>query len=197
MVSRTGRCTGKLDTRGEILAAARRQFARRGYAGATIRAIAAEADVDPALVHYYYSTKRDLFIASLDLPFDPDKLVEHALGGDPQHIGRQVARRLLELMESERGRTAMQALLRSALTDERVMRMLREFMLETVLGPIVHQLPADQPQLRATLFASQMIGLMIVRLIIGLEPLASADPDKVIAAMAPNLERYLTGDLDG
>jgi hypothetical protein len=77
------------------------------------------------------------------------------------------------------------------------MRMLREFMLETVLGPIVHQLPADQPQLRATLFASQMIGLMIVRLIIGLEPLASADPDKVIAAMAPNLERYLTGDLDG
>ena len=197
MVRRTGRRTGKLDTRGEILAAARRQFARRGYAGATIRAIAAEADVDPALVYYYYSTKRDLFIASLDLPFDPGELVEHALGGDPQHIGRRVARRFLELTESERGRTATQALLRSALTDERVLRMLREFMLETVLGPIVHQLRADQPQLRATLFASQMIGLMIVRLIIGLEPLASADPDKVIAAIAPNLERYLTGDLDG
>jgi hypothetical protein len=91
----------------------------------------------------------------------------------------------------------MQALLRSALTDERVLRMLREFMVETVFGPIVRQLRADQPELRAGLFASQMIGLAIVRLIIGLEPLASADPDRVVAIIAPNLQRYLTGDLNG
>jgi AcrR family transcriptional regulator len=197
MVGRTGRRTGNLDTRGEILAAARRHFARGGYAGATIRAIAAEAGVDPALVHYYYSTKRELFIASLDLPFDPGEFIEPALAGDPQDLGRRVAGRYLELLESERGRTAMQALLRSALTDERVLRMLREFMVETVFGPIVRQLGADQPELRAALFASQMIGLAIVRLIIGLEPLASADPDVVVAAIAPNLQRYLTGNLNG
>ena len=197
MVGRTGRRTGNLDTSGEILAAARGHFARKGYAGATIRAIAAEAGVDPALVHYYYSTKRELFIASLDLPFDPGEFIEPALGGDPQDLGRRVAGRYLELLESERGRTAMQALLRSALTDERVLRMLREFMVETVFGPIVRQLRADQPELRAGLFASQMIGLAIVRLIIGLEPLASADPDRVVAIIAPNLQRYLTGDLSG
>ena len=197
MARPSGRRPGNLDTRGEILAAARRQFADRGYTGATIRGIAAAAGVDPALVHYYYSTKRELFIASVNLPFDPGRFLATALEADERHPGQAVARLYLRMWESQEGRAVVQSLLRSALTDEHVLRMLREFMLETVVAPLVQRLDADEPELRAALLASQIIGLALMRHIVRLEPLASADPDTLLEAIAPTLERYLTGDLRG
>lgn len=193
-MGRTGRRPGKLDTRGEILAAARRQFAAKGYAGATIRAIAAAAGVDPALVHHYFGTKRELFVASLELPFDPLEVVA-AVRGDPGQAGERLVRTLLGIWETERGKAMMQSLLRSALTDDQVLRTLRQFMVETVLAPILGEVASDRPQLRAALLASQVMGLAIVRYVVRVEPLASADAATVVAAVAPTLQRYLTGDL--
>lgn len=194
-MTRTGRRPGKVDTSGEILVAARQQFAAHGYARATIRGIAAAADVDPALVHHYFGTKRELFAAALDLPFEPPEVIEAGLEGSPDEAGERIARQLLGIWETEHGRTTMQALLRSALTDDHLLRMLREFMLEAVLSPIVAALAPDRRQLRATLLASQVVGLALLRYVIRAEPLASTDPDRVVAAIAPALQRYLTGDL--
>jgi AcrR family transcriptional regulator len=194
-MARTGRRPGKADTRGEILAAARRQFAAKGYVGATIRGIAAAAGVDPALVHHYFGTKRQLFVATLQLPFDPLEVVGAAVHGAPDQAGERILRQLLGIWGTERGRAMMQSMLRSALTDEHVLRMLREFMLETALSPIVAELAPDRQELRATLLASQVIGLALVRHVAQVEPLASADPDTVVQAVAPTLQRYLTGDL--
>lgn len=190
-----GRRPGNLDTRGQVLAAARAQFADKGYAGATIRAIAAAAGVDPALVLYYFGSKRDLFVAAVDLPFDPGRVLAMVLHGDEPQPGRAIARLYLHIWESEHSRSVMQSLLRSALMDDEVLRMLREFMAEAVVGPIVQHFDVDQPELRAALLASQIIGLAIMRHIVRLEPLASADPDTLVAAVGPTLDRYLAGDL--
>lgn len=195
MARPAGRRPGNLDTRGQILAAAREEFAGKGYAGATIRGIAGAAEVDPALVHYYFSTKRELFIASVDLPFDPGRFLATALDGDTRQPGRAVARLYLQMWESPHSRGVMQSLLRSALMDDHVLRMLREFMVETVITPVVQTLDVNHPELRASLLASQVIGLAIMRHIVRLEPLASADPETLVEAIAPNLDRYLTGDL--
>lgn len=195
-MARTGRRPGGADTRGEILAAARRQFAAKGYTGATIRGIGSAAGVDPALVHHYFGTKRELFVTAIELPFDPADVVAAATGGDPGQAGERLVRMLLSIWGTEEGRSTMQSLLRSALSDEELLSMLREFMFETALRPIVAQIAADQQPLRATLLASQVIGLAFVRHVVDVEPLASADHDTVVAAVAPTLQRYLTGDLD-
>lgn len=193
---RTGRRPGGADTRGDVLAAARGEFAARGYAGATIRGIAAAAGVDPALVHHYFGTKRDLFVAAVELPFDPAEIVTAGLGGDPARAGERIVRALLAIWGSDPGQATMQSLLRSALTDDSVLRMVREFMVETVLARIAAELAPDRHGLRAGLLASQVIGLAMVRYVARIEPLASADPDAVVAAVAPTLQRYLTGELD-
>lgn len=195
-MARTGRRPGHIDTRGQILAAARREYAARGYRGATIRGIAAAAGVDPALVHHYFGTKRELFVATLQLPFDPLDIVTAGTHGDPQQAGDRIVRTLLGIWGTEHGAALTQSLLRSAVTDDQLLGMLREFMIETALTPIVTQLSPDRHRLRAALLASQVIGLAFVRHVAKVEPLASADPDTVAASIAPTLQRYLTGAVD-
>lgn len=196
-MARTGRRPGNADTRGQILAAARSQFAAHGYRGATIRGIAEHADVDPALVHHYFGSKRDLFVETVQLPFDPTHVASVALEGDPAEAGERIVRTLLGVWATDGGRARLQSLLRSALTDDDLLAVLREFMLETVVVPIVTAVASDQIPLRATLVASQVIGLAFVRHVAEVEPLASADPETVVAAIAPALQRYLTGELAG
>jgi AcrR family transcriptional regulator len=160
-----------------------------------MRGIARDAGVDPALVHHFYGTKRELFVATLELPFDPLAVVSASVRGDPRRAGERLARAFLDIWGADRGRAMMQSLLRSALADEQSLRMLREFVLETVLLPIVKTLAPDRRELRAALLASQLIGLAFVRYVARVEPLASADPDAVVAAIAPSLQRFLTRDL--
>lgn len=194
-MARSGRRPGKVDTRGEILTAARQQFAAKGYAGATIRGIAAAAEVDPALVHHYFGTKRELFVAAVELPFDPVDIVAAAITASPHQAAEGILHTLLRIWGTEPGGAMIESVLRSALTDDELLVVLRDFMLETVLNPIVAELAPDQPRLRATLLASQVIGLAFVRHVAKVEPLASAEPDTVVAALAPTLQRYLTGEL--
>jgi AcrR family transcriptional regulator len=193
---RTGRRPGGTDTQAEILAAARRQFAKNGYRGATIRGIAGDAGVDPALVHHYFGSKRALFVETIELPFDPAAVVAVAQACEPEKVGERILRTLLGLWGAEPVHSLMQSVLRSALTDPEQLDLLREFMLETVLLPIATQVAPDRAELRATLLASQAVGLAMVRYIARIEPLASADDDTVVAAVAPTLQRYLTGPLD-
>ena len=194
---RSGRRPGQSDTRAAIMSAARAEFAARGYGGSTIRGIAHAAGVDPALVHHYFGNKRKLFVAALGLPLDPLDTITIRGGVDPEQAGERLARELLAMWESDQGAAMIQALLRSALTDEETLRILREFMLKAVVTPVVSSVAPDRHSLRAALLASQIIGLAMVRYVLRVEPLASADADTVVEAVAPTLQRYLTGDLDG
>ncbi|MEH0842387.1 TetR family transcriptional regulator [Micromonospora sp. CPCC 205711] len=196
MARRTGRRPGNPDTREAILTAARTTFAERGFDAASIRTIAAAAGVDPALVHHYFGTKEELFRATVSIPIDPAELLPRVLAGGREEVGERLVRTFLTVWDSPVG-TAAVALLRSAVSNQWTARLLREFLVTQILRRVLDQLdldPAEVP-LRGALVATQIAGLAMMRYVIRLEPVASADPETLVAMIGPTVQRYLTGDL--
>lgn len=190
-MSRTGRRPGTPDTRDAILAIARRGFAVRGYDATSLRDIAAEAKVDPALIIHYFGTKEGLFGAAAGLPDGLSGLLED-LAVLPLHDFTQaLVRAYLELIDSDGSRNAILALVRSAVSNENAAAMLREFLTAELL-PVIGRLTRhpDAP-LRASLVAAQLIGIATQRHVIRLEPLVRASPDEIVALVAPAIEQYL------
>jgi AcrR family transcriptional regulator len=192
---RTGRRPGEAGTRDRIADAARRLFAERGFDRASIRAIAAEAGVDPALVHHYFGTKQRLFIEAVDFPIDAVRALESLAVDDVTHVGERLVRFALQLWDDPVVLPRLLSVLRSAVTDPEAARLLGQ--LFTRQGPVqlVHAIDADQPDLRAELVGTQLVGLAVARHVLRLEPLASADHETIVAAVGPTMQRYLTGDL--
>jgi AcrR family transcriptional regulator len=188
------RRTGE-DTRGALIAAARDAFAEHGYEGATVRGIAGRAGVDPAMVNHWFGGKEALFTAALDIPFDPAQVLPELLDGDPGRIGERVVRRFVGIWDATGG-APLAALVRSVAGHEAAARMLRELVTRVLLVRLAAVAP-DRPELRATLVGSQLIGLGMARYVVRIEPLASAPVEEVVAAVAPTVQRYLTGSLDG
>ena len=191
-----GRRPGSSDTRSDIVAAARRAFAAHGLDGTSIRAIAREAGVDPALVHHYFGSKQALFVAATELPVHPADIAVKVLAGDPRTVGHRLVLAVLGLMEDEESRNVLLSLVRSAVDDPAAAAELRTSLLRDALGPVAQAIGRPHAQLRATLVGSQMVGLLIHRYVLQVEPLASAAPELVAAAVGPALQHYLTGDLD-
>jgi AcrR family transcriptional regulator len=198
MARRSGRRPGNPGTREAILAAARDIFAERGFDGASIRAIATSAGVDPALVHHYFGTKEQLFRATIDIPFNPQELLPQIAAGGAEGAGERLIALFLRVWDSPAG-TAGAALMRSAVNNEWTARLLREFVVTQILRRAAGLLDLDPAQapLRTSLVASQMVGVAMVRYILRLEPLASAPPELVVALVGPTIQRYLTGDIPG
>ena len=189
-MARTGR---RPDTREAILAAAREAFAERGFDRTSIRAIATSAGVDPALVHHYFGTKDELFLATVQAPMDPAVLLPQVLDGDVKELPERLLRTFLSVWDHPVTGPAALALVRSGLQHDWSARMLREFLTTRILRRVVGTLPIDPAEapLRGALTASQMIGLVMIRYVLKLEPLASADPETVVTMVAPNIRRYL------
>jgi AcrR family transcriptional regulator len=179
-----------------VLAAARDAFAERGVDGATIRGIAAAAGVDPALVHHYFGNKDKLFLAAVDAPADPGEFLPEVLAGGPDELGRNVLRMFLRVWDGPM-RPAGLALVRSAVGSEWTARLLREFLVARVLRRVMGSLdlPDAERDARGALVASQLVGLVMTRYVLRIEPLASATADELVEAVAPTLQRYLTGDV--
>jgi AcrR family transcriptional regulator len=199
----TGRRAGDSGTRAAILDSARRLFAGHGYDSATIRAIAADAGVDPALVHHFYGSKERLFAAAMQLPVVPSEAITAALAAGDRpagvSLGEHLVRSALTLWETEGLREPFQGLLRSAVTSEQAAAMLREFLTEVILGPVATVANDTEPgsaPFRASLVATQMIGLAMARYVLRFGPVASASQDELAAAIGPAVDRYLTGVLD-
>jgi hypothetical protein len=126
----------------------------------------------------------------------PQDVLAPVLAPGPDGIGERLVRVFLQVWDSPEGRQRVVALLGASLTSEAGARMLREFMTREIFGPLARSLGASDPELRATLAASQMMGLVVARYVLRLEPLASAGDDVLVAALAPVLQRYLTQPLD-
>lgn len=206
---RTGRRSGDSGTREAILAAARQQFGDRGYHGATIRAIAAAAGVDAALVHHFYGRKERLFAAAMRMPVVPGEVVAAALAPQARAPGSSLGEHLLGTVlsawEMPEIRATFLGLLRSAVTSDQATVMLREFATDSILGRLAEAARAAQPggaaaggsdaDFRAALAASQVLGLALVRYVLRFPPLDTASPEELVTAIGPTLERYLAGDL--
>jgi AcrR family transcriptional regulator len=195
---RVGRPKGSPPNREAILAAATAYFAEHGYERATIRGIAKKAGVDPALVHHYFGSKDQLLVAALKLPINPREIVPELLAGGTDGLGERLMRRVLMIWGSDWASGGpMVGLLRTSITREDSARMMREFVTRELIGRLAEALEMPQPRLRAALCGCALMGLALGRFVIRLEPIASADPELLIAAMAPTLQRYLTAPLPG
>lgn len=179
-----------------MLAAARAAFAERGFDGATIRQVATAAGVDPALVHHYFGSKDQLFLAAIEAPANPADLLPEVLAGGRDQLGENVVRMLLRVWDGP-ARSAGLALVRSAVGNEWTAKLLREFLVSQVLRRVVGSLglPRREADVRGALAASQLIGVVIGRYVLKIEPLAGASPEELVAAIGPTVQRYLTGDV--
>ncbi|WP_310740560.1 TetR family transcriptional regulator [Microbispora sp. H10885] len=188
---RPGRRPGSADTRGEILAAARRVFAEKGFDKATIRGIAREAGVDPALLHHYFDNKEGMFVAAMELPADPSTVVPMLLAGPRKEIGERIVRFILTMTADPAARERVLGVMRTAMVNEQAVGMIREFFGTAILGRVAEALGV--PPLRAEAAFAQMFGVVMIRYILGMEPMASADIEELVALLAPVVQRYLDG----
>jgi AcrR family transcriptional regulator len=191
---RTGRRPkgGRPGTRDEILNAARRLFAERGFEDASMRAIAAEAGVDAALITHFFGSKANLLGAAIQWPFDPDRELPRILKAGAGGAGEGLVALFVRTWDSEGSRHPVITLLRAATTEPSAAELLANFMRARLFGPLLAALGSDQPELRANLLAAQLGGLALARYVLALEPLASARPRQVVRWVGPTIQRYLT-----
>ena len=194
-MARPGRRAGTSNTRERIRSSAQQLFGELGFDGTSIRAVAARAEVDPALVHHYFGTKQRLFLSVMDLPIDPAATRRALIEPGRMGVGERFVRFFLETWDTPATRPILTGIIRSATTDPEAAGLLRALLGRQGLFRIVAELAPDKAELRATLAGSQLIGLALGRYVVGLEPLASADREELVTIVGPTLERYLVGDL--
>lgn len=190
-MTRTGRRPGRPDTREAILEAARGLFAERGYDGTTVRDLAVLAEVDPKLVLHYFGSKEGVFRSAVSFPFDPAAALPVLIAEGTDGLGERLVRFFLETLDAPEGRPSL-ALIRSAITNESATGLLREFVRREVLARVAAATRLDQPQTRASLAGTQMVGLAVVRYIVKVPPINDAPPAMVASWVGPTLQRYLT-----
>ncbi|MEV4253181.1 TetR family transcriptional regulator [Spirillospora sp. NPDC049652] len=186
-----GRPAGRTGTREQILAAAREMFADKGFDGASLRGIARAAGVDPALVHHYFGNKEGVFVAAMRFPVNPAELLPKVMSVEPDRVGEQFAREFIAIWDDPEKRAPIVAMLRTAMTNERAAALMREFITSALLERVAAA--RDVPLLRLQAAVGQLVGVMIVRHVIQVQPLASASPEELVELIAPTLQRYLDG----
>lgn len=192
---RPGRPRGTSENRDRILSSARELFARNGIHNTSIRAVATAAEVDAALVHHYYGTKEQLFAAAVRLPIDPMDLIGPLREVPVEELGYQLPSVLLPLYDSELG-AGIIATLRSILAGSEV-NLFRSFLQDVIAVEVGSRVdnPPGSGIIRIQFVASQLVGVIMARYILELEPFTSLPAEQIAQTIAPNLQRYLTGDL--
>ncbi|WP_261879455.1 TetR/AcrR family transcriptional regulator [Mycobacterium marinum] len=192
---RPGRPTGTSNTREHILTCARELFALNGLDRTSVRSVAAAAGVDAALVHHYYGTKQQLFAAAIQIPIDPTVVLEQIVETPVDELGLKLPSVLLPLWDSELG-TGLIATLRALMAGTES-NLARSFLQEVVTSEVGSRVdfPTGTGRIRAQFVASQLLGVVMARHIVKIEPFASLPADQVAQAIAPTLQRYLTGEL--
>ncbi|HEX2821997.1 MAG TPA: TetR family transcriptional regulator [Streptosporangiaceae bacterium] len=190
-MSRTGRRPGTPATRDAILAIARRRFATRGYDATSLRGIATEAKVDPALVIHYFGTKEGLFVAATGLPAGLSELFGNPAALPVHDYVQALVRGYLHVVDSDQSRNAILALVRSAVSNDKAAAMMREFLTAELLPVIARLTGHPDAQLRASLVAAQLIGIATLRHVTRVEPLVRASPEEIVILVTPAIEQYL------
>jgi AcrR family transcriptional regulator len=191
---RSGRRPGPTTTREAIAEAARRQFAELGYDRTTLRGIAAEAGVDVALVARFYGSKDALFREVMALPAEVAEAMAGLADGSTDTVGRRLAEVIVGMLENPRSRSIVIGRIRSASSHPEAAALVRETVTRDV-GRLVAAVTDDEPETRAVLVGSQIVGLALARYVVRVEPLASLAEEDVIDYVAPVFQHYLVGPL--
>jgi AcrR family transcriptional regulator len=195
-VSPGGRRPGNADTKGEIVEAAKRVFAQKGYDGTSLRAVARSAGVDPALVHHYFDGKADLFVAAMALPFDPRTVKEHA--ETASRTGASIIETFLSMWDRAEGSgSSFTSCLAAMAASRNVADAMREFVSERVWSRNVPN-PGESEALtkrRSALVSSQLMGLAFARYILRVPPVATATPRQIARWAGPTLDHYMRGEI--
>ncbi len=195
MPVRGRRPLGSPDARRAVLDAARELFAELGFERTTMRAVAARAAVDPALIYHYFGDKDGLLFAALQPPVD-EATVFAGLSDAADRAGEELVRRLISLWEERPEiREQMAAILRTGLSHDRAGRLLRDILSSFILAALGDVLAGDRRELRVALIGSHIGGLMLARYILKVPGAAAASPEDLVQAVGPTVQRYLTGDL--
>ena len=196
-MSAVGRRPGHADTRGEIIEAAKRVFADKGYDGTSLRGVAREAGVDPALVHHYFDGKAALFVAAMALPFDPRQVKNHA--ASPEYSGSRTIEGFLTMWDLAEGTGSSFASCLSAMAaSSNVADAMREFVNERVWSVLRHNEGETEAlrRRRTAMVSSQLMGLAFARYILRVPPMSTASPKQIGRWVGPTLDRYVKEPLE-
>ncbi|NUS43162.1 MAG: TetR/AcrR family transcriptional regulator [Mycobacteriaceae bacterium] len=188
-----GRRPGKIDTRQAVLDAARPLFAERGYQGTSVRAIAAAAGVDPAMISHHFGGKAALFDAAVEFPLDPADVAAQ-LGTDPDGIGLRLARVFFGAWERPHSRGPLLAVLRGAATHPESAALTSEFLQGQLYPALSAAVRGPDAELRVDLAMGQLLGIAYLRYVLAVEPVASTPVADLIDRIAPVLDRHLTAE---
>ncbi|MEV0324237.1 TetR family transcriptional regulator [Streptomyces sp. NPDC050658] len=180
-------------TRDRILEAARTEFSERGYEKTSVRGIAKAAGVDSALVHHYFGTKEQVFASAIEVAFAPALDAPQAIEGPLDGVGERLTRFIFGIWENPATRTPLLAIVRSAVNNETAAAVFRRLIMAQLLGRMARRVDQPDAELRAELAAAQLVGTAMLRYVVQVEPLASADPEVIIARIAPVVQGHLTG----
>src|ERR1700722_5580026 len=194
-----GRRPGNVDTRGEIVEAAKRVFAAKGYDGASLRAVAREAEVDPALVHHYFDGKASLFVAAMALPFDPRTVPMHEHPDSSTSPGTMVITGFLTMWDHAEGTgSSFASCVAGMAASTNVADAMREFVAERIWekSPANEGESDEVTRQRRALVSSQLMGLAFIRYILRVPPISTTTPEEIARWAGPTLDRYMAGPID-
>jgi len=177
------------DTRAAILAAARSQFAARGFSGASLRSIASEAGVDASLISHYFGDKSQLLLATMELPVNPIEKIAGVVADGPDGMAERLLRTFLTAWEPHR--EVFSTLVRTTLGGGDTEAPMLQLARNVLITSLMEVLEGDDRELRATLIAGQLIGMATLRYVVQLDPLAEAPIEDVVATYAPSMQMLI------
>ncbi len=189
-----GRPVGESSTRARILESARREFGDRGYQRTTLRRVAAGAGVDPRLVAHYFGSKAGLFRAAVEIPVDPEELIGRLFAEPVGNLGLRAADILVGVVDDPTTRRGFVSLLRAAVAEPEAAALIRDVLADQILVPLASRVGSGQPELRASLVSTLLVGIAVGRHIIGFRSLAAMPREQLVQVIAPVVEHYLLGD---
>ena len=181
------------DTRADIVRAALALFSAHGYEATSMRAIAKEADVDPSLPRHYFPSKSALFVEALGPIDQVERNVGLGLLASPDHLGETMLGLILDVWDSPESGPRMRILVQSAAGTPEIAGIARSILFERLMLPIAKSVGLEDADARAAAALSQILGLIVARYILQVEPLASASREDLIRRFAPAIQRLITG----
>jgi AcrR family transcriptional regulator len=188
-----GRRTGQPDTRAEILEVARRHFLAGGYRKVTLRAVAAEARVDAALVTYYFGSKRGLLGAALALTVNPPEMIRAVIAGDPVSLPERVVRTLVSVWDDPIQGEPLRLTAAAAAHEPDMTRLLRDVVQTEMVPQLAEHFGGVDATARAAAFGAQLVGLILFRYWLTVEPVASMPIEDLVRFMSPGLHAAIRG----